>query len=178
MYLGKNYKLYKQLGIAVPQYIIQRFSKEYILADCFKEISYQYIKYKDMQGTLLDEMILEGKRLLFTEAVLPHLADSVIYPYSSEKIQWAINNEASIWGYLIEKKCLYSKDNVMIRKFVREAPFTSAFGKQSPGKAGAWIGWQICKSWIEKNPDRSIEDLMNELDAQKILTESKYKPKR
>ncbi|MDR2409735.1 MAG: hypothetical protein LBE13_16715 [Bacteroidales bacterium] len=178
MYLGRNYKLYKQLGISVPQYIIQRFAKEYILADCFKEISYQYIKYKDIQGTLLDEMILEGKRLLFTEAVLPHLADTVIYPYSSEKIQWAINNEANIWGYLIEKKYLYSKDNVIIRKFVRESPFTTAFGKQSPGKVGTWIGWQICKSWVEKNPDRPLTDLMNELDAQKILTESKYKPQK
>ncbi|MDR0606219.1 MAG: hypothetical protein LBG80_18225 [Bacteroidales bacterium] len=178
MYLGKNYKLYRQLGTEVPQYIIQRFSREYILADCFKEMSYQYIKYKDIQGTLLDEMILEGKRLLFTEAVLPHLGDTVIYPYSSEKIQWAINNEASIWGHLIEKKYLYSKDKVIIRKFVREAPFTSIFGKQSPGKVGAWIGWQICKSWIEKNPDKSLKDLMTELDAQKILTESKYKPKK
>jgi hypothetical protein len=178
MYLGKDYKLYKQLGVSVPQYIIRRFSKEYILPDCFSEMSYQYIKYKDIQGTLLDEMILEGKRLLFTEAVLPELADSIIFPYPQEKIQWVINNEAKIWGHLIEKKYLYSKDNIIIRKLVREAPFTSEFGNQSPGKVGAWIGWQICRSWIEKNPQKPIQDLMQEIDAQKILAESKYKPKK
>jgi hypothetical protein len=178
MYLGENYKLYKQLGNAVPKYIIRRFSKEYILADCFKEISYNYIKYNDVQGSLLDEMILEGKRLLFTESMLPNVADSIIFPYPQEKIQWAINNEANIWGYLIEKKYLYSKDNAVIRKLVKEAPFTSLFGNQSLGKVGVWVGWQICRSWVQKNPDKPLKDLMNELDAQKILTESKYKPKK
>ncbi len=178
MYLGKKYKLYKQLGPSVPQFIIQRFSKEYILPDCFQEISYKYINHKDIQGTLLDEMILEGKRLLFAESVLPNAPDSIIYPYPQEKIQWAINNEASIWGYLIEKNYLYSKDNTVIRKLINEAPFTSLFGNQSPGKVGVWVGWQICRSWIQKNPDRPLKDLMNELDTQKILTESKYKPKK
>jgi hypothetical protein len=178
MYLGKNFKLYKQLGPSVPQYIIQRFSKEYILPDCFKEISYKYIQYKPTQGTLLDEMLLEGKRLLFAEAVLPQLSDTIIFPCSPEKMQWLNENEAKIWAYLIEKNYLYTKDNVVIQKLVHDAPFTSMFGQKSPGRTGAWIGWQICKSWLQKNPNKSIKELMNQSDAQKILTESKYKPKR
>jgi len=178
MYLGKNFKPYKQLGIEVPKFIIQRFSREYILADCFKEISYNYLKYNNTQGTVLDEMILEGKRLLLTESVLPHAPDSVIFPYPQEKIQWAMQNEANIWGYLIEKKYLYTRDNTVIRKLIKEAPFTSFFGNQSPGRIGVWVGWQICRSWVQKNPNRPLSDLMNELDAQKILTESKYKPKK
>ena len=176
MYLGKNYKLYRQFGI--PKFVIQRLSREYILADCFKEISYNYMKYNDLQGTLLDEMILEGKRLLFTELMLPTAPDSVIFPYPNEKIQWTTQNEANIWGYLIENKYLYSRDNAVIRKLVKEAPFTNFFGNQSPGRVGVWVGWQICRSWVQKNPNRPISELMNELDAQKILTESKYKPKK
>jgi hypothetical protein len=178
MYLGKNFKLYKRLGVEVPKFIIQRFSREYILADCFKEISYNYMKFNNTQGTLLDEMILEGKRLLLTEAALPNAPDSIIFPYPQEKIQWVMQNEVNIWGYLIEKKYLYTKDNTVIRKLVKESPFTSFFGNQSPGNVGAWVGWQICRSWVQKNPNRPISELMNELDAQKILTESKYKPKK
>jgi hypothetical protein len=178
MYLGKNYKPYKQLGMDVPKFIIQRFSREYILADCFKEIAYNSLKFNNYQGTLLDEMILEGKRLLFAELVLPQTPDSIIFPFSQEKIQWAMQNEANILGYLIEKKFLYSRDNTVIRKLVKEAPFTSFFGNQSPGRVGAWIGWQICRSWVQTNPNKPISELMNELDAQKILTESKYKPKK
>jgi hypothetical protein len=61
---------------------------------------------------------------------------------------------------------------------VKESPFTSFFGNQSPGRVGAWTGWQICRSWVQKNPNKLLKDLMNELDAQKILAESKYKPKK
>ena len=166
MYLGRDFKLYKRLGTDVPKFIIQRFSREYILADCFKEISYNCIKYNNSQGTLLDEMILEGKRLLLAELVLPQVPDSIIFPYSQEKIQWLTQNEAYIWGFLIEKKYLYSKDNIVIRKLIKESPFTSFFGKQSPGKVGVWVGWQICRSWVQKNPNRPLSELMNELDAQ------------
>jgi hypothetical protein len=123
-------------------------------------------------------MILEGKRLLFAELVLPQAPDSVIFPFPQEKIEWAMQNEANIWGHLIEKKLLYSKDYTVIRKLVKEAPFTNYFGNQSPGRVGAWTGWQICRSWVQKNPNKLISELMNELDAQKILTESKYKPKK
>jgi hypothetical protein len=110
--------------------------------------------------------------------MLPDFPDSLLFPFPQEKIQWVIDNEANIWGYLIENNYLYSKDNVVIRKFVNEAPFTNFFGKQSPGKIGVWIGWQICRSWIQKNPDRKLSELMQETDAQKILSESKYKPKK
>jgi len=178
IYLGKNNKMYKELGKNVPKFIVQRFSREYILADCFKEIAYNCMKFNNYQGTLLDEVILEGKRLLFAELVLPLAPDSIIFPYPQEKIEWAMQNETNIWGYLIEKKFLYSKDNTLIRKLVKDAPFTSFFGNQSPGRAGAWIGWQICRSWVQKNPNKSLTELLNELDAQKILTESKYKPKK
>ena len=176
MYLGKNYKLYK--GGDVPKFVVRRFSREYILADCFKEIAYNCMKYNNSQGTLLDEMVLEGKRLLLAELVLPQAPDSVIFPYPQEKIQWAIENEANIWGYFIEKKYLYSRDYSVIRKLIKESPFTSFFGDPSPGRVGVWVGWQICRSWVQKNPDKPISELMNELDAQKILTESKYKPKK
>ena len=178
LYLGKDFSMYKQLGSSVPQFIIRRFSREFILSDCFKEMSYHYIKHRNLEGSLLDEMILEGKRLMFTEAMLPEAPDSVIFPFPQERIRWAIDNEASIWGYLIEKNYLYSKDNAVIRKFINEAPFTNFFGQQSPGRAGVWMGWQICRSWVQKNPDRPLSDLMDELDAQKILSESKYKPKK
>jgi len=178
MYLGKDFKIYKQLGAAVPKFISRRFSQEYILSDCFKEISYQYIKHKNSENSLLDAMILEGKRLLFTESMLPDAPDSLIFPVPQEKIQWAIDNEVNIWGFLIEKNFLYSKDNTVILKFISEAPFTNFFGQQSPGRIGAWVGWQICRSWVQKNPDKKLSDLMNETDAQKILSESKYKPKK
>jgi hypothetical protein len=177
MYLGKDYKAYRQLP-DIPKFISRRYAKEFILPDCFREISYQYVKHKESESSLLDAMIFEGRRLLFVESMLPGLPDSLIFPFPQAKVQWAVDNEAQIWGFLIENNYLYSKDNSALRKFVGESPFTPFFGQASPGRIGAWTGWQICRSWIEKNPDKSLSDLMNETDAQKILTESKYKPKK
>ena len=178
LFLGKDYKLYKQLGSETPQFIKRRFSKEYILPSCFGEISYKYINSKPLQSTLLDAMLLEGKRLLFTEMMLPNFPDSVIFPFPQAKIEWTKQNEANIWGYLIQNNYLYSRDKTVVRKLVGEAPFTSYFGNESPGRVGAWIGWRICRAWVRKNPQRKIEELFQETDAQKILLESKYKPQK
>lgn len=178
MYLGSNYINYKRLGTLVPHFIIRRFSKEYILRDCIKIISYDYIKYDRNAITLLDEMIFEGKRWMFTELMLPSTHDSIISGYSLEKLQWAHNNELNIWTYIIDKEYLYSSDNILIRKFMYDAPFTATFGNVSPGQIGGWLGWQICRSWIKHNPQKKISELMNETNAQKILKDSKYKPKK
>ncbi|MBP7103132.1 MAG: hypothetical protein KBA86_07775 [Bacteroidales bacterium] len=178
MYLGSNYKNYKRLGNLVPHFIIRRFTKEYILRDCMKIISYDYIKFDKNATTLLDEMIFEGKRWMFAELMLPSTHDSIIAGYSLEKLQWTQNNELNIWTYLIDKEYLYSNDNILIRKFIYDAPFTATFGNVSPGQIGAWLGWQICRSWIKQNPEKKISELMTETNAQKILKESKYKPKK
>jgi hypothetical protein len=178
LFLGKDYKLYKRLGADVPLFIKRRFSQEYILPSCFNEISYRYISYKPLQNNLLDAMILEGKRLLFMEMMLPEVTDSLIFPVPQAKIEWAKSNETNLWAYLIQNNYLYSGDKTVIRKLVGEAPFTSYFGNESPGRIGAWIGWRICRTWVEKNPQKNVTELFAETDAQKILMESKYKPQK
>ena len=178
LFLGKDYKLYKRLGADVPQYMRNRFSPEYILPNSMGEMAYQHIAFKPLQSNLLDAMILEGKRMLFMEMTLPNLPDSLIFPFSQAKIQWAKNNEANIWADFIQNNYLYSKDKKLMRKMVGEAAFTSYYGNNSPGRIGAWLGWRICRSWVEKNPKRKITELFAETDSQKILTEAKYKPQK
>ncbi|MDD2622181.1 MAG: hypothetical protein WC142_05620 [Bacteroidales bacterium] len=178
MYLGANYSYYKRLGPAVPKYIVRRFAKEYIVTDCMKNLAFDYIKLKKMNNTLLDEMLTMGKCWMFAELALPDVPDTIISTYPAEKLQWAQQNEFNVWTYLIDKNYLYSKDNLLARKLVYEAPFTSYFGNASPGQIGAWLGWQICRAWITNNPDKPISELMYETDAQKILQESKYRPSK
>ena len=178
MYLGADYAYYKRLGGMVPQFIINHYSREYIMRDCMREMAYKYMKYNFNTNSLLEEMLIEGKRWMFVEMTLPDLHDTIIAGYTLEKLQWAEQNESNVWTYLINKEYLYSNDNMMIKKLIYEAPFTAYFGNNSPGQIGTWIGWQICRSWIKNNPDRKITDLMNEKDPQKILKESKYKPRK
>jgi hypothetical protein len=39
-----------------------------------------------------------------------------------------------------------------------------------------WVGWQIIKSYMKNNKDATLEKLMAEPDAQRILSKSKYRP--
>ena len=177
LYLGSNYKMYKQLGPAVPQYVYHRFSKEYILSDCFKEMAFKYIEY-NQATSVLDEMLIEGKRMMFASVMLPNVHDTLIYGVSRSKLQWAVDNEADIWSYIVNQDLLYSKNKSDVRTLIGEAPFTACFGNQSPGRIGAWIGWNICRAWVKNNPDKPIRELMQEKNSQKILKESKYKPQK
>jgi hypothetical protein len=52
------------------------------------------------------------------------------------------------------------------------------FSKDSPSRLGEWIGLQIIRSYMQKNRDVTLQMLLQETDAQKILTLSGYKPEK
>jgi len=176
MYLGKECKYYKQVGL--PVYKSDRCSKQYILVDCMKEMAYTHLKFDNSRITLLDEMIMEGKRLYFAESMLPDENDSIIVGYSGEKLKWAQQNEGNMWAYIIDKDLLYTVDSKIIMKFINDAPFTSFFANDSPGRAGAWLGWQIVRAYMNNYKNSTLEGLLQETNSQKILNQSKYKPRK
>ena len=63
--------------------------------------------------------------------------------------------------------------------YLTDGPFTPGLGDKSESapKLGIWIGWQMVKKYMVENPDVTLQKLMADTDAQKILTKSKYKPK-
>ena len=77
---------------------------------------------------------------------------------------------------ILEKNdLLFSKDEDPIRRLVQEAPFSNPF-KNSPGRIGAFIGWRIIVSYMEKHPEISLNQLMQETNSRAILDKSGYKP--
>lgn len=174
MYLGEDYQRYYNLGL--PKYILKKFSKEYIVRDCLSEIAKGEIDYRKIGNGLLDMMINEGKILWFTEAMIPGIEASILINYTKPEMQWAFDNEGSVWAFLIENQKLYSKDMNDMQKFIYDGPFTSFFGEESPPRLGWFIGWRIVCSFMENNKDFDLSTLMQEYDAQKILQLSGYKP--
>ena len=175
MYLGKDYKYYSQIGM--PLFVSQRCEKKYIATECvFKAMAYKYLPQK-APVSLLDNMILEGKRLYFTEMMFPDKAEMDVIEYSPEKYDWAAANQGKVWSYIIEKDYLFSKQNEIIRQFVDDTPFTKPFTNDSPGRMGAFIGWKIVQAYMENNPNVTLKDLMQNTDSQLILNNSGYKPK-
>lgn len=172
-YLGRDYKYYKDYRI--PQYIREECERKYLALDCFRRaLAYWHLPPKT-PVTLLDYMIEEGKIVYFTELMFPKTPVADVIGYSDEKFAWAQKYQADVWNYLIENDLLFSKDEDPIRRLVQEAPFSNPF-KNSPGRIGAFIGWRIIVSYMEKHPEISLNQLMLETDSRGILDKSGYKP--
>ena len=64
-------------------------------------------------------------------------------------------NEIFIWKYFIENKLLYDTNRELVNRFINPAPFSKFYlelDRESPGKIGQWIGWNIVKSYVKNNP--------------------------
>ena len=124
-------------------------------------------------------MIYFGKQLYLKDLLLPNYSDAEKMGYTPEQMKWCEENESYMWRYFIEKEMLYSDDQKLIPRFINPAPFSKFYleiDNESPGQVGAWIGWQIVRSYI-KNNDVPIADLLK-TDAKEIFVKSKYKPKK
>lgn len=177
-YLGPSSGFYKYEAEPVPQYLLRRFKPEYMLSNCMEVMATGNFEFLPSGKKLLDAMIYNGKIWYLKQQVLPGSPDSIITGFQEADLIWCRNNEPEIWKFFIEYKLLYSVDPLEFAKYVNEGPSTSGMPPEAPGNTGSWVGWRIVSKYMEKNPGITLQELMNEPDAQKILTASKYKPVR
>ncbi len=176
LFLGKDVNVYTKAGI--PEYMISRFTEQNILPECAKAIADSIIIKDINKQSLLDQMIVAGKRLYFADIMLPEVPAFSKIGYSQEKYTWCEQNEGNIWSFMITNQLLFSSDPKITGKLMTDAPFTSGFIDASPGRLGEWVGWKIVKAYVKANPSVSMQDLMKNTDSQSILQGSKYKPGR
>jgi len=174
-YLGSDYTAYQKLGI--PAYQSRWMLPERVPADVMKMMALKHLaEVSPAPETLLEHMIYEGKKLYFLDCMLPHLHDTLKIKYSGTQNAWIKRNAGRTWTYKIDNDLLYSTDHSAITKFTGEAPFTSTFSRNSAPRTGVWLGWQIVREYMKRNQEVSLQELMNETDARKILTQSRYRP--
>jgi uncharacterized protein YjaZ len=125
---------------------------------------------------MLDVIIGEGKKMYFTEKMLPKTSKANIIEYTPEQYQWCLENEFQIWSFFIEQDLLYSTDDLIYQRYVAPAPSSAKMPPESPGQTGVWLGWQIVTAYMAKNKNVSLAQLMAQADAQKIMNDSGYKP--
>jgi hypothetical protein len=178
-YLGENYP-YLQYNPANPnfsQYLTRTFNKDHIVEKSIK------LLVEDLLGPspgdkMLDYMIHNGKELYILDHLLPYTPDSVKLEYSQKQVDWCKENESDIWAYFISEKLLYSTDWNKYRKMVEPSPTSPGMPEDAPGRTGNWLGWQIVKAYMERNPGTTFDQLIQLRDAQTVLDKSKYKPAR
>jgi hypothetical protein len=177
-YLGADSKYYPELQIY--KYQTLKMNPYNIAPDCMYAWASSEWNYKDMPypaDNVLAEMIHEGKLLYFVKSMLPDSEDKLIFGFTPGQMKFCRDNENQMWQYLIEHNLLFSSDQLTKRKLTGEAPFTSYFSKESPGRAVVWTGFRIIESYMKNNKGTSLEDLMENIDIQGILDKAKYNPR-
>ena len=127
----------------------------------------------------MDIIVSEGKKLYMVDCYLPEVIDSQKIGYTQNELDWITTNEAQIWKYFIENKLLYSTDAELNKRFVEDAPFSKFYidiDKDSPGRVGVWLGWQIVRSYMNNN-SVTLQQLL-QTSGEEIFKNSKYKPKK
>ena len=173
-YLGEKHRFYG----GFPDYLRGTFESTQILPDLAESFVLQKMS-GNKDRTFLGGIIQQGKALYAKKLLLPSIDDAYIMGYTPEQIKWCQANEQYMWRYFIDNNLLYDTDPKLVSRFITPAPFSKYYldiDADSPGRTGAWLGWQIVKTYMQNN-NVTLQDLFN-TEAKEIFEKSKYKPKK
>ncbi|MFT3737923.1 MAG: gliding motility protein GldB [Breznakibacter sp.] len=173
-YLGADCPFYEWL--AYPNYLRRKMVPQKMVPDLMKAIAYTEFPYNDSIDDVANNIIYQGKVLYFVKAMIPALHDSLLFDYTERELEWCDTYETKMWETMVEKKYLFDNNRMAIQKFIGDAPFTTYFGQDSPGRAGTYVGYRIVEAYLKRNPAVGLPKLMEISDGHEILRGSGYRP--
>lgn len=173
MYLGSDYPYYNRV---VHNYQKQTMRKESICGDVVSAWLFRHIAFSGTHRRLLEQMIYRGKVMYLLAQLLREQPAYEVMGYTREQWAWCEHYERAIWNKMMDRHDLFSSEQRIIASYLNDGPFTSEISQESPGRLGTWVGWRIVESYMEHQPQVTMQQLMQQSDAQLILQESYYKP--
>ena len=173
MYLGSDYEYYNRV---VYDYQKQTMRKECIPVDVISAYLFRTLPYTSDKSRLLDQMMYRGKVMYLTAQIFDELPGFEVMGWTKEQWKWCEENERAIWHLVMDKRDLFKTESLVLTSYLNDGPFTSEVSQDAPGRLGIWLGWRIVESYMEHNENVSLQELMAEPDAQKIMELSLYKP--
>nr|WP_090624851.1 gliding motility lipoprotein GldB [Parapedobacter indicus] len=180
MFLGADSKFYPALRESIPNYLSRRFTPENIVPRTVESyIREELYPQNDLDVTLLQHMVYQGKVLYVMDRVMPDVADTLKIGYTTQQWEWAQRYERDIWAWFLQENLLYEADYNRVQKYLSEAPFTPELGEhnESAPKLGVFIGWRLVQAYMERYPETTLPELLGISEAQVILDGSKYRGK-
>ena len=174
IFLGKDSEIYDDF----PNYIKQNYTKEHLIVAVAEKLVNLFIPPLSNKN-LVARMVQEGKELALAQAFLPNTEEHEIIGYTEEQLYWAELSETEIWKYFVQNEMLYDSNAQLAERFIDDAPFSKFFleiDQESPGRIGAWFGWQIVQSYLNNN-NVPLQKVML-MDNEDLFNRSKYKPKK
>lgn len=173
MYLGSDYPLYNRV---VYDYQRITMRPECIATDVVSAYLFRHIPYTSDKSRLLENMLYRGKVMYLLSLVMAPEKEWDTFGYTEQQWRWCKKYERAIWHTMMDQKDLFKSENMVLTSYLNDGPFTSVISQEAPARLGTWIGYQIAESYMRHNKDITLQQLMQEGDAQKILENSFYKP--
>ncbi len=179
LYMGSDYPLYlsDQGQQMYPGFISRRFEPAYIPVNGIRNIMDDMFPNNSMGRPLAEQMVESGKRLYLLDMLMPDAPDSVKTGYTAKQLKGCYESEKNIWSFFIQNDLLFNSDPNLTRDYMSDGPNTAALGEASPGNIGQFVGWQIVKKWMEKQPESVTPDVLMKKSPKEIFDEAKYKPR-
>ena len=171
-YLGPDHEFYGSL----QRYIARDLDPARLVSDVGSAFARKVVPVP-RDRSFIAQMVYYGKVLYLKDRLMPMAADSVKIGYTTRQLDWAKENESQIWRYFVERELLYSTDKGLGPRFLDPAPFSKfrlTLDNESPGRVGRYMGWQIVRSFMEKN-DISLQEML-QIPGEEVFKRSKYKP--
>jgi len=175
MYLGDQYPFYS--AVQIPNYVVRKCKPEYIAANSFQAIYRDRHPFVMEDRKLLDLMIQRGKEQYFLSKMLPETPDSIRFGFTQAQLNWCKANEPDVYNFFITKDLFYETSPNKVHRFVFDGPTTAGMPPESPGNIGSWLGYRIIESYIQQHPKMTMDEIFALDNPQKILQDSKYRPK-
>lgn len=175
-FMGEKSEFYEGIDL----YRRREMNPENLLARIAETIAGDYVPATPDQQKFLDKMVNYGKLLILQDALLPQLQDHFKIGYSQDQLDWAQANEENIYNYFVENDLLFSDDVDLDERFLNKGPFSKFYteiDRKSAPKAGAFIGWNLCRKYLEEHPEVSLQKFL-QLPALEIFNNSNYKPRK
>ena len=170
-YLGEDYPLYHQF---FPDYERAKMTRDFASVDYLLGWLMSEFPFEGRENVLLDRMIYSGKIYYILSLCLPDRPIESLLGYNEEAARWCHANEKMLWKTIVSRKHLYTPDITTTQKYFENRPCTF-LSDATPGNIGAWVGFRIIQKFVAEMRC-TAKQLMENGNAQEVLTKSKYKP--
>ncbi|NLB01861.1 MAG: hypothetical protein GX841_00495 [Bacteroidales bacterium] len=174
-YLGSDYPMYQSLFY---DYQRQRMRAEQLVPDCLNGwLRSEFTNASIMEDSrLLDFIVYEGKMLFVLKLLFPEAEIEYLTGWTKKQADWCAANEKRMWERILEYEHLYSRDHLVLSKYIGDGPATVYFTRESPSRAVLWTGLKMVEAYMQQHKDLSVISLLMETNADNILNESLYRP--
>ncbi|MDP5121357.1 MAG: gliding motility protein, partial [Spirosomaceae bacterium] len=116
-----------------PDYILERYQKEYIVPTIIRFISDKYNISDESDNSLLNDMLYFGKAFEFTASILPDIDKNLIIAYPDSSMRKVEAAQGIIWAYFLDNQLLYEQNTRVKERYIGERPGVPEIGPACPG---------------------------------------------